>query len=207
MDDVNAVDSLRYEAVTLFGHWRRFRSSYVGPDGCVYPRHNSVRHDDATDSTSDSILFVRHYSGPPCWFLLLPIVICLSSRGTLLPSDATVRSRSISLSAVLRWPKDLCTPRARHFYPRRTITESPLKYDGRTRSSGIALDAQFSISRTGCDRQLSRRRHASNSKNRSIRLTDLRGGSSAFDSSVERRSTGSPCLSVATLTFVGALRR
>lgn len=42
------------------------------------------------DSTPDSILFVRHYSGPPCWFLLLPIVICLSSRGTLLLPDATV---------------------------------------------------------------------------------------------------------------------
>ena len=50
---------------------------------------------NATDSTSDSILFVRHYSGPPSWFLLLPIVICLSSRGTLLLPDATVRSESI----------------------------------------------------------------------------------------------------------------
>ena len=42
-------------------------------------------------STADSFLFVRHYSGTPSWFLLLPIVICLSSRGTLLLPDAMVR--------------------------------------------------------------------------------------------------------------------
>lgn len=44
------------------------------------------------DSTLDGTRFVRHYSGSPSWFLLLRIVICLSSPGTLLPSDATVRN-------------------------------------------------------------------------------------------------------------------
>lgn len=55
-------------------------------------------------STSDSLLFVRHYSGTPSWFLLLPIVICLSSRGTLLLPDAMVRtwrSTDISLNRLL----------------------------------------------------------------------------------------------------------
>lgn len=54
----------------------------------------SQLHGDGSpaDSTSDGTLFVRHYSGSPSWFLLLRIVICLSSPGTLLPSDATVRN-------------------------------------------------------------------------------------------------------------------
>ena len=56
-------------------------------------RHNSGYYEHS-DSAPDSILFIRHYSGPPCWFLLLPIMICLSSRGNLLLSDATVRIRS-----------------------------------------------------------------------------------------------------------------
>ena len=41
------------------------------------------------DSTSDSTFFARCYSRPPGWFLLLPLVICLSLRRYLLRSDAT----------------------------------------------------------------------------------------------------------------------
>ena len=66
----------------------------LGNAGQVSRSTKSQLHGDGSpaDSTLDSILFVRHYSGPPSWFLLLRIVICLSSPGTLLPSDATVRN-------------------------------------------------------------------------------------------------------------------
>ena len=74
----------------------------LGNAGQVSRSTKSQLHGDGSpaDSTLDSILFVRHYSGPPSWFLLLRIVICLSSPGTLLPSDATVRN--LSFAAMVR---------------------------------------------------------------------------------------------------------
>ena len=71
--------------------WRRFSRLARPP---VDPRSSSPQLEALarSDSALDSTLFVRHYSGPPSWFLLLPIMICLSSRGTLLFPDATVRT-------------------------------------------------------------------------------------------------------------------
>ena len=46
----------------------------------------------------DSSLFVRHYWGNPCWFLFLPLMICLSSGGSLAIHKLGLDRRALSLA-------------------------------------------------------------------------------------------------------------